>query len=111
MNTPEALKGLSFLTDSFKDGTIPKAAITWQEEQSRTAFQNGELIFLRNWAYVYRLARPTDHPRLPESSRSPRCLASTVPACKTPRTVPCKVSSLPEAALSGLQSKLESLSQ
>ena len=60
VNTPEALKGLSFLTDSFKDGTIPKAAITWQEEQSRTAFQNGELIFLRNWAYVYRLAQKTD---------------------------------------------------
>jgi multiple sugar transport system substrate-binding protein len=60
VNTPEALKGLSFLTDSFKDGTIPKAAITWQEEQSRVAFQNGELIFLRNWAYVYRLAEKTD---------------------------------------------------
>ena len=53
VNTPEALKGLSFLTDSFKDGTIPKAAITWKEEESRIPFQNGELIFLRNWAYVY----------------------------------------------------------
>jgi multiple sugar transport system substrate-binding protein len=60
VNTPEALKGLSFLTDSFKDGTIPKAAITWKEEESRQAFQNGELIFLRNWAYVYRLAQKTD---------------------------------------------------
>jgi multiple sugar transport system substrate-binding protein len=57
VNTPEALKGLSFLTDSFKDGTIPKAAITWQEEPSRVAFQNGELIFLRNWAYVYNHAQ------------------------------------------------------
>ena len=60
VNTPEALKGLSFLTDSFKDGAIPKAAITWKEEESRVAFQNGELIFLRNWAYVYRLAQKTD---------------------------------------------------
>jgi multiple sugar transport system substrate-binding protein len=60
VNSPEALKGLSFLTDSFKDGTIPKAATTWQEEQSRTAFQNGELIFPRNWTYVYRLAEKTD---------------------------------------------------
>jgi len=60
VNTPEALKGLSFLADSFKDGTIPKAAITWKEEESRQAFQNGELIFLRNWAYVYRLAQKTD---------------------------------------------------
>ena len=60
VNSPEAVEGLSFLADGFKDGTIPKGAITWQEEQSRTAFQNGELIFLRNWAYVYRLAQKTD---------------------------------------------------
>jgi hypothetical protein len=26
----------------------------------KIAFQNGELIFLRNWAYVYRLAEKTD---------------------------------------------------
>ena len=82
VNTPEALKGLSFLTDSFKDGTIPKAAITWQEEQSRKAFQNGELIFLRNWAYVYRLAQKTDgSSKVAGNSRSLRCLALTAPAC------------------------------
>ena len=51
--TPEATKGLQTLVDWFKDGNIPKAAITWQEEQGRTAFQNGELIFHRNWGYVY----------------------------------------------------------
>ncbi len=33
--TPEATKGLQTLTDWFKDGHIPKAAITWQEEQGR----------------------------------------------------------------------------
>ena len=47
--TPEATKGLQTLVDWFKDGHIPKAAITWQEEQGRQAFQNGELIFHRNW--------------------------------------------------------------
>jgi multiple sugar transport system substrate-binding protein len=51
--TPEATKGLSTLVDWFKDGHIPKAAITWQEENGRTAFQHGELIFHRNWGYVY----------------------------------------------------------
>ena len=56
VNSPQALQGLSFLTNGFKDGYIPKVAITWQEEQSRTAFQNGNLIFLRNWAYVYQHA-------------------------------------------------------
>lgn len=60
VNTPEAIKGLSTLTDDFKDGTIPKGAITWQEEQGRQAFQNGTLIFHRNWGYVYNLAAKTD---------------------------------------------------
>ena len=60
VTTPEAKEGLDFLVDSFKDGTIPRAAITWQEEQGRQAFQNGELIFLRNWAYVYSLAQKKD---------------------------------------------------
>jgi multiple sugar transport system substrate-binding protein len=58
--TPEATKGLSTLTDWFKDGHIPKAAITWQEEQGRKAFQDGKLIFHRNWGYVYNLANKTD---------------------------------------------------
>jgi len=58
--TPEATKGLQTLTDWFKTGYIPKAAITWQEEQGRQAFQKGELIFHRNWGYVYNLANKTD---------------------------------------------------
>ena len=55
--TPEATKGLQTLADWFKDGTIPKAAITWQEENGRQAFEAGQLIFHRNWGYVYNLAQ------------------------------------------------------
>jgi multiple sugar transport system substrate-binding protein len=58
--TPEATKGLSTLVDWFKSGDIPKAAITWQEEQGRQAFQKGQLIFHRNWGYVYNLASKDD---------------------------------------------------
>ncbi|MFJ9631939.1 ABC transporter substrate-binding protein [Streptomyces sp. NPDC101175] len=56
VNTPAAKKGLDFLVDSLKDGTIPKEGITYQEEDGRQAFQNGKLIFHRNWPYVYALA-------------------------------------------------------
>lgn len=59
-NTPEAVEGLTWLVEAFKDGTIPKGAITWQEEQGRNAFQDGELIFHRNWPYVYSLAGDSD---------------------------------------------------
>ncbi|ANP52169.1 multiple sugar transport system substrate-binding protein [Streptomyces griseochromogenes] len=56
VDTPEAKKGLDFLAGSVKDGTIPKEAVTYQEEDGRQAFQSGKLIFLRNWPYVYALA-------------------------------------------------------
>jgi multiple sugar transport system substrate-binding protein len=55
--TPQAAKGLQTLADWFKSGDIPKAAITWQEENGRQAFESGQLIFHRNWGYVYNLAQ------------------------------------------------------
>src|SRR5215204_4827926 len=58
--TPEATKGLATLADWFKSGDIPKGAITWQEEQGRQAFQNGTLIFHRNWSGIYSQASKTD---------------------------------------------------
>jgi multiple sugar transport system substrate-binding protein len=57
LNTPEAKKGLQRLVDGFKDGNIPAEAITYQEEQGRQAFEAGKLLFLRNWPYVYSLAK------------------------------------------------------
>lgn len=60
VNTPEAKKGLDFLVNSFKDGTIPAKALTFKEEEGRRAFQAGELIFHRQWPYQYALANATD---------------------------------------------------
>lgn len=57
VDSPEAKKGLEFLVNGFKQGYIPKEAITYQEEDSRRAFQQGKLLFLRNWPYVYNLAK------------------------------------------------------
>ncbi|OIK07855.1 ABC transporter substrate-binding protein [Streptomyces monashensis] len=56
VDTPAAKNGLDFLVGSVKDGTIPKEAITYQEEDGRQAFQSGKLVFLRNWPYAYALA-------------------------------------------------------
>ena len=55
VNTAEAAKGLDFLAKGFKDGYIPKEAITYKEE-GRAAFQAGKLIFHRQWPYQYGLA-------------------------------------------------------
>ena len=56
LNTPEAKEGLENLATAYADGNIPKEGITFQEEQGRQAFQNGKLLFHRNWPYVYNLA-------------------------------------------------------
>ena len=57
VDTSKAKAGLQNLVDAFKDGNIPAEAITYQEEQGRTAFEDGKLLFLRNWPYVYSLAK------------------------------------------------------
>jgi multiple sugar transport system substrate-binding protein len=60
VDTPEALEGLKFLVDGFKSGIIPKEAITYKEEEGRRAFQDGKLIFHRQWPYQYAKANATD---------------------------------------------------
>ena len=60
VDTDAAKAGWNTMVGFYKDGTIPKAAITWQEEQGRNAFQSGDLVFHRNWSYVYNLANATD---------------------------------------------------
>jgi multiple sugar transport system substrate-binding protein len=56
----QAVQGLTFMADGFKNGTMPKQAITYKEEESRRAFMSGKLLFLRNWPYVYGLAAESD---------------------------------------------------
>lgn len=60
VNTPQAKAGLKFLVDGFGNGAIPRKAITFKEEEGRRAFQEGHLVFHRNWAYVYALAAGKD---------------------------------------------------
>ena len=56
VDSSESATGLSRLVDAFKDGNIPKGAITYTEEEGRISFEKGDLLFLRNWPYVYSLA-------------------------------------------------------
>lgn len=56
VDSPEAAAGLSQLVEAFENGNIPREAITYTEEEGRIAFQDGKLLFLRNWPYVYSLA-------------------------------------------------------
>ena len=60
VNTPEAAKGIQQITDMFKDGTIPKGAITWAEEEGRASFQAVKVILQRNWPYDFSLFSKDD---------------------------------------------------
>ncbi|MTE19721.1 extracellular solute-binding protein [Streptomyces sp. TRM43335] len=53
-------EGLRFLVDGVREGWIPKESLSWKEEESREAFQDGRLLFLRNWPYVYAMAGGAD---------------------------------------------------
>ncbi|MCC5036381.1 ABC transporter substrate-binding protein [Streptomyces sp. WAC 00631] len=56
VGSPEAREALEFLADGVREGWIPEEALTYKEEESRRAFQEGRLLFLRNWPYVHALA-------------------------------------------------------
>jgi len=63
VDSEAAVNALTSMRDMiYVDGTTPEAVLTWQEEQVRFAFQNGQAAMMRNWPYAYSL--------LQDSSRS-----------------------------------------
>ncbi|GAA2340106.1 ABC transporter substrate-binding protein [Streptomyces kunmingensis] len=53
VNSAAARDGIGFLARGVREGWIPKKALTYKEEESKQAFQDGRLLFLRNWPYAY----------------------------------------------------------
>ncbi|WP_432139304.1 MULTISPECIES: ABC transporter substrate-binding protein [unclassified Streptomyces] len=56
VNSAAAREGIRFLADGVREGWIPREALTYKEEESKQAFQDGHLLFLRNWPYAYAVA-------------------------------------------------------
>ncbi|MFG2607980.1 ABC transporter substrate-binding protein [Streptomyces sp. NPDC048514] len=56
VDSAAAREGIGFLARGVREGWIPKQALTYKEEESKQAFQDGHLLFLRNWPYVYAVA-------------------------------------------------------
>ncbi|MFQ6146815.1 ABC transporter substrate-binding protein [Streptomyces seoulensis] len=52
VDSAAARAGIGFLVSGVREGWIPRAALTYKEEESRQAFQDGRLLFLRNWPYA-----------------------------------------------------------
>ncbi|MFI1915645.1 ABC transporter substrate-binding protein [Nocardia sp. NPDC020380] len=49
VNSAQARQGLQTLVDAYKDGDIPKEAISFKEPEAQNAFETGKLLFMRNW--------------------------------------------------------------
>jgi ABC-type glycerol-3-phosphate transport system substrate-binding protein len=48
----------------YRDSIVPSAVLTWHEEESRFAFQNGQSAFMRNWPYAVGLMQDTTKSRV-----------------------------------------------
>jgi multiple sugar transport system substrate-binding protein len=56
VGSPAGVSALSWLRDQVvRSRVAPPDALTWHEEETRFAFQNGHAVFLRNWPYAWAL--------------------------------------------------------
>jgi multiple sugar transport system substrate-binding protein len=47
-----------------RDSIAPPEVLTWHEEETRFAFQNGSAVYMRNWPYAYALLEDTSQSRV-----------------------------------------------
>lgn len=65
VNSPAGLKALTEMRDEiYGKNIVPSAVLTWHEEESRFAFQNGEAAFMRNWPYAFPLMQDSTQSRV-----------------------------------------------
>jgi multiple sugar transport system substrate-binding protein len=65
VSSAAGVRALTTMRDEiYRDGIVPQAALTWHEEESRFAFQNGEAAFMRNWPYAYSLMQDSASSRV-----------------------------------------------
>jgi multiple sugar transport system substrate-binding protein len=65
VNSEAGLRALTEMGDEiYRDGVVPTTVLTWHEEETRFAFQNGEAAFMRNWPYAYPLMQDSSDSRV-----------------------------------------------
>ncbi|MFN2637277.1 MAG: ABC transporter substrate-binding protein [Gemmatimonadaceae bacterium] len=65
VNQPEAVRALEFMRDELYTSKIaPLDVLTWHEEETRSAFQNGTAVFMRNWPYAVAIMSDTSQSRV-----------------------------------------------
>src|SRR6185312_1952144 len=65
VNSEAGRQALNEMRDEiYKYGVVPPAVLTWHEEESRFAFQNGEAAFMRNWPYAVALLQDSSQSKV-----------------------------------------------
>lgn len=65
VNSDAGRRALTEMRDEiYRDRIVPAAVLTWHEEESRFAFQNGQAAFMRNWPYAVGLLRDSSTSRV-----------------------------------------------
>lgn len=65
VDSEPAVRALQFMRDAIQSrGIVPRSVLTWQEEQTRFAFQNGQAAFMRNWPYAYAVMQDSTQSRV-----------------------------------------------
>jgi multiple sugar transport system substrate-binding protein len=59
-DNPQVREVLTFMRNGIEDGAAPKAVTTYMEPESERAFTSGTTTYLRNWPYVYAIAKDSD---------------------------------------------------
>jgi multiple sugar transport system substrate-binding protein len=55
INSPEAAEGLTLRRSMIVDGIAPQASGDYTTQESQVVFTNGDVVFMRNWPFVYGL--------------------------------------------------------
>jgi multiple sugar transport system substrate-binding protein len=55
IDSPEAAEGLKLRRSLITDGVAPEASGDYTTQESQASFTNGDVVFMRNWPFVYGL--------------------------------------------------------
>jgi multiple sugar transport system substrate-binding protein len=65
VDSDAGVRALTAMRDAIDvEHVTPPAVLTWQEEQTRFAFENGQAAFMRNWPYAYALVEDASQSRV-----------------------------------------------
>jgi len=99
VNSSAGLQALTTMRDEiYRSGIVPTSVLTWHEEETRFAFQNGDAAFMRNWPYPYPIMTDSAVSRV-----AGRFAVAPMP--------PAAASGAPTAALGGAQLALNANSE